>query len=47
MVITVAEESIIEGNRKLMIALGDVTLEREKVQIAQSMIDMGIKRKDP
>ena len=44
--ITVAEECITEGNRKLVKALSNVKLEREKVQIAQSLIDMGIKRKD-
>ena len=40
-----AEETIVEANRKLSNALGKSKLCRNEFQTAQSMIEMGIKRK--
>ena len=43
--VRVAEEAIAEGNRKLSNALGKSKLCRNEFQAAQSMIEIGIKRK--
>ena len=43
--VRVAEEAIAEGKQKLSSALGKSKLCRNEFQTAQSMIEMGIKRK--
>ena len=44
-VISVAEESIQEGNKKLQKQLKQSKISRNEIQKAQSMIDMGLSRK--
>ena len=43
--ITVADETIPEGNRKLQIALRQKCISRSEIQNAQSQIEMGLQRK--
>ena len=45
MSLQVAENTIVEGNTKLQVALVDKHLYQNKIQEAQSMIDMGLERK--
>ena len=45
MSLQVAENTIVDGNTKLQAALVDKHLDRNKIQEAQSMIDMGLERK--
>ena len=45
MSLQVAENTIVDGNTKLKAALVDKHLDRNKIQEAQSMIDMGLERK--
>ena len=45
--ITVADETISEGNRKLQIALRQKCISRSEIQNAQSQIEMGLQRKHP
>ena len=45
MSLQVAENTIVDGNTKSQAALVDKHLDRNKIQEAQSMIDMGLERK--
>ena len=45
MSLQVAENTIVDGNTKLQAALVDKHLDQNKIQEAQSMIDMGLERK--
>ena len=45
MSLQVAENTIVDGNAKMQAALADKHLDQNKIQEAQSMIDMGLERK--
>ena len=45
MSLQVAENTIVDGNTKMQAALADKHLDQNKIQEAQSMIDMGLERK--
>ena len=45
MSVQVAESTIVDGNKKLQVALVDKHPHQNKIQEAQSMIDMGLERK--
>ena len=45
MSLQVAENTIVDGNTVLQAALVDKHLDRNKIQESQSMIDMGLERK--
>ena len=45
MSLQVAENTIVDGNTKLQVAVVDKYHDQNKIQEAQSMIDMGLERK--
>ena len=45
MSLQVSENTIVDGNAKMQAALADKHLDQNKIQEAQSMIDMGLERK--